>query len=160
MTIVRNISNGPRGAYLDGVLVTVDPGKTTEADDFAKEWFVPAGEEPEGYAAVTDLTLAELVAVAIDEGVIDDAEMFRSQLAIAIQEKRLAAIMSVPADDDDTFDHDGDGKAGGSTPQDPPALAGKNKAELLDIAAAEGAEADESMKNDDIKAAIEAKRGE
>lgn len=38
---VTNISNGPRGAYLDGVLVMADVGQTIEADDFAEEWFAP-----------------------------------------------------------------------------------------------------------------------
>ncbi len=40
---VTNISNGPRGAYLDGVLVIAEPGETIEADDFAEEWFAKAG---------------------------------------------------------------------------------------------------------------------
>jgi hypothetical protein len=39
MATVRNISSGPRGVYLDGALVMVEPGKTAEADDFAPEWF-------------------------------------------------------------------------------------------------------------------------
>jgi hypothetical protein len=36
---VRNISTGPRGAYLGGVLVEAEPGEVIEADDFAPEWF-------------------------------------------------------------------------------------------------------------------------
>jgi len=36
---VRNISTGPRGAYLDGVLVWAAPGEEIEADDFSEEWF-------------------------------------------------------------------------------------------------------------------------
>ena len=39
MAAVQNISNGPRGAYLKGVLVMAEPGETIEADDFAPEWF-------------------------------------------------------------------------------------------------------------------------
>jgi hypothetical protein len=35
MAKVTNISNGPRGAYNEGVLVMADPGETIEADDFA-----------------------------------------------------------------------------------------------------------------------------
>jgi hypothetical protein len=42
MAKVTNISNGPRGAYNEGVLVMADPGETIEADDFAKEWFANA----------------------------------------------------------------------------------------------------------------------
>lgn len=41
---------------------------------------------------------------------------------------------------------------------EPPALTGKNKAELLEIAAKEGAEVEDGATNDDIKAAIELKR--
>ena len=40
---VTNISDGPRGAYLDGVLVIAEPGQEIEADDFADEWFAKAG---------------------------------------------------------------------------------------------------------------------
>lgn len=41
---------------------------------------------------------------------------------------------------------------------EPPALTGKNKAELLEIAAKEGATVEDGATNDDIKAAIELKR--
>ena len=36
---ITNISNGPRGAYLDGTLVFAEPGEEIEADDFNEEWF-------------------------------------------------------------------------------------------------------------------------
>lgn len=39
MAQVKNISTGPRGAYLNGVLTMVEVGQTAEADDFADEWF-------------------------------------------------------------------------------------------------------------------------
>lgn len=39
MTKVRNISNGPRGAYLKGALVMAEVGQVVDADDFAEEWF-------------------------------------------------------------------------------------------------------------------------
>lgn len=42
MTNVKNISNGPRGAYLAGVLVMAEAGQVIEADDFAEEWFAKA----------------------------------------------------------------------------------------------------------------------
>jgi len=82
--------------------------------------------------------------------------------------------VDVPASDEDTcrrlrgsrefeadpFDHDGDGKPGGSLPDSPVSLANKNKAELIKIAAAEGVEVEEGATNNDIKAAIEAARKE
>lgn len=42
MANVTNISNGPRGAYLKGVLVMAEAGEAIEADDFADEWFAEA----------------------------------------------------------------------------------------------------------------------
>lgn len=39
MALVRNISTGPRGAYLKGAYVEAEPGQTIEADDYADEWF-------------------------------------------------------------------------------------------------------------------------
>lgn len=60
----------------------------------------------------------------------------------------------------DPLDHDDDGKKGGSKSADPVALSGKNKAELLDIAKAEGVEIEDGATNDDIKAAIELAREE
>lgn len=44
MAKVKNISNGPRGAYHKGVLVMANPGETIEADDYAKEWFKAGGK--------------------------------------------------------------------------------------------------------------------
>ena len=57
------------------------------------------------------------------------------------------------------FDHDGDGRPGGDLPDDPPALTGKTKAELIAIAAAEGVEVDDSWTKAAIVDAIEAERG-
>lgn len=58
MASVTNISTGPRGAYLKGVLVMAEAGETIEADDFAEEWFAEAkakrgrpSAEPEAEAA-------------------------------------------------------------------------------------------------------------
>lgn len=56
------------------------------------------------------------------------------------------------------LDHDGDGKPGGSEKYVPPALTGKNKAELLDIAKAEDVDLPDDATNDAIRDAIEAKR--
>lgn len=48
MPKVRNISNGPRGAYADGALRMANPGEVVEADDFAPEWFEAVSDgEPE-----------------------------------------------------------------------------------------------------------------
>ena len=47
MPKVRNITTGPRGAYLKGVFVEAAPGAVIEADDFAPEWFEQAGGKPD-----------------------------------------------------------------------------------------------------------------
>lgn len=39
MAKVKNISAGPRGAYLKGQLIMAEPDETIEADDFCEEWF-------------------------------------------------------------------------------------------------------------------------
>lgn len=68
MAKVTNISNGPRGAYLGGVLVMANPGETIEADDFADEWF----EEGEG--GLSGMSVADLKALAEAENIdIGDA---------------------------------------------------------------------------------------
>lgn len=41
MSKVKNISTGPRGAYLKGVFVEAAPGEAIEVDDYAPEWFEP-----------------------------------------------------------------------------------------------------------------------
>jgi hypothetical protein len=58
----------------------------------------------------------------------------------------------------DPLDHDGDGERGGSLPDNPPGLTNKPKSELLEIAAAEGVEADDEMTNAAIRKAIEEHR--
>lgn len=54
MVKVTNISNGPRGAYRDGVLVVAEPGETIEADDYAEEWFARANAKAAKEAAEKD----------------------------------------------------------------------------------------------------------
>ena len=54
--------------------------------------------------------------------------------------------------------HDGNGEPGGSEAHEPPALTGKNKAELLAIADAEGVDVEEGATNAAIVEAIEAAR--
>jgi hypothetical protein len=68
MAMVKNISNGPRGAYLEGELRFAKVGEVIEADDFPEDWFEEvAGEsEPEGLAA---LKVADLKALAEAEGI-------------------------------------------------------------------------------------------
>lgn len=58
------------------------------------------------------------------------------------------------------LDRDGDGAAGGSKPADPPALTGKNKADLLAIAAAENVAIKDGATNAEIVEAIEAARAD
>jgi len=50
-----NISTGPRGAYLKGVLVMADPGEEIEADDAPEEWFAKPTTKA-AKAAVEDKT--------------------------------------------------------------------------------------------------------
>ncbi|MGF7152619.1 hypothetical protein [Novosphingobium gossypii] len=56
------------------------------------------------------------------------------------------------------LDPDGDGNPGGSLPQDPPVLTGKNKAELLAIAKDEGVPIADGATNAQIVESIEAAR--
>jgi hypothetical protein len=48
MAKVKNISNGPRGAWQGEALVIAEPGEVIEADDFAEEWFeeIEAPDKP------------------------------------------------------------------------------------------------------------------
>jgi hypothetical protein len=56
------------------------------------------------------------------------------------------------------LDRDGNGEAGGSKPQEPPALSGLNKTELLKVASDEGVTVEDGATNAKIVEAIEAKR--
>lgn len=47
MPAVRNISNGPRGAYLGSALVMAEVNEVIEADDFAEEWFAIEADQAE-----------------------------------------------------------------------------------------------------------------
>ncbi|MBI1179109.1 MAG: hypothetical protein GC201_01025 [Alphaproteobacteria bacterium] len=108
---VTNISNGPRGFWAGGRMITLEPGQHVEDPNFADEDIAALAEE---WFKVTD---------------------------------------GVPAV---TGEPDGDGAP---ADDDQPNIAGKTKAELLEIASAEGVEGvDEHTKNDDIRAAIEAHR--
>jgi len=67
-------------------------------------------------------------------------------------------ILNVHADLLNPLDHDGNGEKGGSLPDAPVALSGKNKAQLLEIAADEGVEIEDGATNADIVSAIELAR--
>lgn len=100
MAHVRNISNGPRGVWLKGVLATVDPGKTVDADDWNEEWFTPA----EGTVDETDLEglgLAGLVKLAVAEGVLESEENACLDLRRAITSKREFEAARATAEHDD-----------------------------------------------------------
>lgn len=79
MAKVTNISDGPRGAYLKGVLVMAERGETIEADDFNDEWFAKGGKakaaDEGGEKHLSQMNKAELLEVAAAEGVdvADDA---------------------------------------------------------------------------------------
>lgn len=51
MAQVKNISNGPRGAYLDGVLHIAQVGQVIEADDYPDEWFEEVDAKTKGKQA-------------------------------------------------------------------------------------------------------------
>jgi len=84
MPKVTNISNGPRGAYNEGVLVMADPGQTIDADDFADEWFA------EGAVSLSSMKKADLTAICDAEGVAYDDSDSRADLIEKIEAKRAA----------------------------------------------------------------------
>lgn len=130
----RNVTLGAKGVRgKDGALVMVEPGELTpEGFEFGEEpnadWFGGKSDQVEKAADAAS-----------------EVEALRAENARLQQQ--LAAL-----------DGDGNGTAGGSKPNDPPALSSKSKAELLDIAKAEQVEASEDMTVAEIKDAIEAKR--
>lgn len=96
--------------------------------------------------------LGPIGGITIEAGQQADFDLTDAELADAI-----ATGWFAPAD---PLDHDADGEKGGSLPKRPPALTGKSKAELLEIASVEAPEADETMTITQIKAAIESARGD
>ena len=89
MALVKNISTGARGAYSNGVLVMAEVGQVIEADDFCEEWFELDGES-EG-AELADKKVAELKAIAVEEGVDLDGLTKRADIVTAIELAREAA---------------------------------------------------------------------
>lgn len=93
-----------------------------------------------------------------DDGLIH-VEAGKTAENVAVSGVYLDRAQSLPfLDVVDVLDHDGDGEAGGSNPAEPVSLSGKNKAELLAIAEAEGVEIEEGSTNADIGSAIELAR--
>lgn len=87
MTRVLNTSNGPRGAYVDGNLVMVEPGDTIDADDFCEEWFEELDENDDG---LSKLSVAKLKELAADEEIdLGDATK-KADIIAAIQLGREA----------------------------------------------------------------------
>jgi len=79
------------------------------------------------------------------------------ELSDALALEEIAGGNAVKADAD-PLDHDHNGGKGGSEPDDPPALSGKTKAELIAIAEGEGVALEDGMTNKAIVEAIEAAR--
>lgn len=68
---VTNISNGPRGAYLDGQLIMAEPGETIEADDFNEEWFSAGSIEGLSKAELRELMDSRGIAYETDDNKAD-----------------------------------------------------------------------------------------
>lgn len=93
-------------------------------------------------------------AVLRDELLEADKKLRAANERIATLETENAELKAKFA----AMDANGDGKPGGSLPNDPPALTGKTKAELLKIAEGEGVTIEDGALNADIVTAIESKR--
>lgn len=89
MALVKNISNGPRGAYLGPALVMAEAGQTIEADDFCEEWFEVDGEA-EG-DELADMKVADLKALAEAEGADISGLTKKADIVSAIELAREAA---------------------------------------------------------------------
>lgn len=61
-----NISNGPRGGYLKGKLVEVQPGAEAELDDAPEEWFAEADEDD---GSLSSMKIGDLKKLAEEEGI-------------------------------------------------------------------------------------------
>ena len=93
MARVTNISDGPRGAYLDGQLIMAEPGQTIEADDYAPEWFKSAGAEKSDAGEpkpLAKMNKAELLDTAKAEGVSVEDDATNAVIAQAIEQARAA----------------------------------------------------------------------
>ena len=130
----KNITAGPKGFYTaDGELVMVESGQLTpEGVEFGPN------EPVKDWFGSPNAEVEQAQALSEVEQLRAENERLRAQLA--------------------ALDGDGDGKAGGTKPSDPPALSGLTKAELLEVAKAESVELSEEATKAEILEAIEAKR--
>ena len=140
MTIFRNDTKGSRGILLtSGAYVMIDPGQTKT---------VPGDKIRSISAGLVQIDSAEALALAVAEGG-EEAEL------------------PAPPSSLSGIDHDGNGKPGGSLPADPPVLTGMRKDQLIAQAEKEGVIVEQikgtgangNVLADDIRAAIEARRG-
>ena len=92
--------------------------------------------------------------VQLERGATWEGEIDKGELESA----RSTRFFVIDGKAPDALDHDADGEKGGSVPNEPPSLTGKNKAELLEIAEAEGVEIEDGATNAQIVDAIEAQR--
>ncbi|MES2289273.1 MAG: hypothetical protein V4530_05995 [Pseudomonadota bacterium] len=139
MKTFTNYQAGPRGINLKGGGTHwIEPGASVDLDPKTIEGAVPdLGTEADAKSdGTSEKWIAEL-----------EAENARLTARVTELEAKVEAL-----------DHDGNGKAGGSNPNDRPALAGKNKAELIHIAKDEGVEHADDATNAQIVEAIQAKR--
>lgn len=88
MAKYTNISNGPRGGYLDGALVMVEAGQQAELDDAPEEWF----EEGDGEASLSSMNVRDLKALAEEEGI---------DLGDASKKADIIAAIELARDEDD-----------------------------------------------------------
>lgn len=133
MKKLTNHMAGARGINLKGGGTRwIEPGETIEID-----------------ADTIEGKLPDLGNAKSDDA--DDTNLRARNEALEAENADLRAQLA-------KFDANGDGKAGGSTPAEPPALTGKNKADLLEIAKAEGVTVEKDATNGQIVDAIEKKR--
>jgi hypothetical protein len=100
MAQVRNISTGPRGVWLGGVLTMIDPGKTgeTDEDDISTEWFEMVGgkaSDDDAEPGPLDGSVDELTAHL--EGVADPDEVQRLIDAETAGKSRKGALAALEA---------------------------------------------------------------
>ena len=95
MAKVKNISTGPRGAYLGGVLVMAEAGQVIEADDFADEWFKADGESEDGEPGPLDSSVDELTTYLA--GVTDPDEVQKLIDAETAGKSRKGALTALEA---------------------------------------------------------------
>lgn len=133
--ITVNTDTGPVTRYLEpGQSVKLEPALVLAVPDLGKPSAAAPSDDNDLHSQIAELH------VTIDSLETENAEL----------RNRLAKL-----------DRDGDGTPGGSKPAEPVSLTGKNKADLLAIAAAEKvADVNDTMTNADIVTAIELHREE